>query len=120
MSVEDIKKLEEKVEKISDSVSDVNIKVEKLITRLDIVLDSHDSSIKKHDADIECLKNEMKERTWFKSKTSKILAFVSAILVVVLSNLLLGFIENKFEKKQEVTQVISLENQNPKSNLIYK
>jgi hypothetical protein len=115
-----ILKLEEKIEKIGDNVSDVNVKVEKLITRLDIVLDQHGTSIKKHESDIQCLKHEMHERTWLKSKTSKILAFVSAMLLMILSNVLLNYIENKIEEKQQVTRVISNVSETPPHQNIYK
>jgi pyrroline-5-carboxylate reductase len=62
----------------------------------------------------------MHERVWFKSKTSKILAFVSAILIMIVSNVLLNYIENKLEKKQEVVKVISNVSETHKYQNIYK
>lgn len=115
-----ILKLEERIEKIGDTVTSVDVRLEKMITKVDIILDQHSSQIKKHDEDISCLKKEMHERVWFKSKTSKILAFFSAMLLMILSNILLGYIENKIEQKQEVTRVISTVSDNPKYQNIYK
>lgn len=116
-----ILKLEEKIEKLGDTVSSVDIRLEKMITKVDIILDQHGIIINKHDGDIENLKKEMHERTWFKSKTSKVIAFFSALLLFVLSNVFLGFIENKIEQKQDVTRVISTVSDSPSSNQnIYK
>lgn len=113
-------RMEEKIEKLGDTVTSVDIRLEKMITKVDIILDQHGTIINKHDGDIECLKKEMHERTWFKSKTSKIIAFFTAMLLMVLSNVFLGFIENKIEQKQEVTRVISTVSETPKYQNIYK
>ena len=114
LTPERLEKLEDKVDKLSDTVTDVNVKVEKLITRLDIVLDQHGTAIKKHDTDIECLKNEMHERTWFRSKTSKIIAIISALATIIFGNLILDLARDKIEenKAQQKVSINSQTNQN--------